>query len=43
VIDGLLDGFGKEAFSHLIEETAKADPRVIAELERLIEERKKRK
>ena len=27
VISGLLDGFGKEAFSRLIEETAKADPR----------------
>ena len=43
VIDGLLDGFGKEAFSHLIEETEKADPEIIAELERLLEERKKRR
>ena len=43
VISGLLDGFGKEAFSRLIEETGKADPEVIAELERLIEERKKQR
>jgi predicted transcriptional regulator len=43
VIRGLLDGFGKEAFSRLIEETRNADPQVIAELERLIEERKKQR
>jgi predicted transcriptional regulator len=43
VIDGLLDGFGKEAFSRLIEKTGKANPEVIAELERILEERKKRR
>lgn len=43
VISGLLDGFGKGVISQLVAEVDKADPDVLAELERAIAEHRKQK
>lgn len=43
VISGLLDGFGKGVISQLVAEVDKADPDVLAELERAIAEHRKKK
>lgn len=43
VIDGLLDGFGKTAVSRLLDRLQHEDPRRMAELARLIEERRRRR
>lgn len=43
VITGLLDGFGKEVVFQLVSEAERADPRILAELERVIAEHKQRK
>ena len=41
VITGLLDGFGKGVLAQLIEETGKASPEALEELEKLIAQRRK--
>lgn len=43
VITGLLDGFGKEVVSQLVSQADRADPEILAELERAIAELRKRK
>lgn len=42
VIDGLVGGFGKTAVSRLLDRLEHEDPRRLAELARLIEERRRR-
>ncbi len=42
VVAGLLDGFGKEAALQLVSGVERADPQLLAELERLIAERRKK-
>lgn len=40
IIAGLLDGFGRDVFAQLVDEADKSDPGALAELERLIAERR---
>lgn len=40
IIAGLVDGFGREALAQLVEEAGKVRPETLAELERVIAERK---
>ena len=43
VLDGLLEGFGTTAVARLVDRLQREDPRRIAELARLIEERRRRR
>jgi predicted transcriptional regulator len=43
VIDGLLEGFGRTAVARLVDRLQREDPRQMAQLARLIEERRRRR